>query len=144
MTFLGLNWALNHRLHGEALSWHRILSKKGVNGRWVMGNQLGFGLINGLMIRLIYKCCPSQAPSLLNLWYMSVLIDPQTIAWREELVRRIFILADVHSILSIPLSSRLPHDRLVSAYTPKGRFTVQSAYKLVVTKFLAEIIKSFV
>ena len=53
-------------------------------------------------------------------------------------MRRIFILADVQSILNIPLSSRLPHDRLVWAYTPKGRFTIRSAYKLAVTEFLAE------
>ena len=65
---------------------------------------------------------------------VSVLIDPQTSAWREELVRRIFILADVQSILNIPLSSRLPHDRLVWAYTPKGWFTIRSAYKLAVTE----------
>lgn len=35
---------------------------------------------------------------------MSDLIDPQTSACCEELVRQIFILADVHYILSIPLS----------------------------------------
>ena len=55
---------------------------------------------------------------------MSVLIDPQTSAWCKELVCRIFIPADVHSILNIPLSSCLPHDRLVWAYTPKGQFKV--------------------
>ena len=69
---------------------------------------------------------------------MSVLIDPQTSAWCKELVCRIFIPADVHSILNIPLSSCLPHDTLVWAYTPKGRFKVRSAYKLVVIEFLVE------
>ena len=56
----------------------------------------------------------------------------------EELVHRIFIPTDVHSILNIPLSSHLPHDRPVWAYTPKGQFTVRSAYKLVVIEFLGE------
>nr|POE48570.1 hypothetical protein CFP56_65389 [Quercus suber] len=45
---------------------------------------------------------------------------------------------DAISILSIPLSSCLPHNRLVWAYTPKGRFTIRSAYKLVVIEFLVE------
>ena len=123
MTFLGLNWAFDHLLQGEALLWHKILSKKGVNGRCVMENQLVFRLINDLMICLIYKCCPSQAPSPTQST-VSVLIDPQTSAWCEEVVHRVFIPADVHSILSIPLNSCLPHDRLVWAYIPKGRFTI--------------------
>ena len=34
--------------------------------------------------------------------------------------------------MSIPLSERLPADRLVWAYMPKGNFTIRSAYKVVV------------
>ena len=67
MNFLGLNLVLDNLLHGEALLRHGIMLEKGVNGKWMMGNQLVFGQINGLMIRLIYKCCLSQAPSPLNL-----------------------------------------------------------------------------
>ena len=61
---------------------------------------------------------------------MSVLIDPQTNAWCIKLVRRVFSLANVHSILSIPLSICIPQDRLVWAYTPNGQFRVSSAYKV--------------
>ena len=32
--------------------------------------------------------------------------------------------------MSIPLSERLPADRLVWAYMPKGNFTIRSAYKV--------------
>lgn len=67
---------------------------------------------------------------------VSALIDPQTSAWHKELVLQIFIPADVHSILNIPLSVRLPHDRIAWVYTPKGQFTVRSAYKLVVVENL--------
>lgn len=69
---------------------------------------------------------------------VSALIDPQTSAWHKELLRQIFFPADVHSILNIPLSVRLPHNRLMWAYTPKGQFTVSSAYKLVVVENLEE------
>ena len=37
---------------------------------------------------------------------------------------------DVESILSIPISSKLPGDRLIWAETNNGGFTVQSAYKV--------------
>ena len=37
---------------------------------------------------------------------------------------------DVATILCIPLSYQLPCDRMVWAFTPKGNFTVRSAYRL--------------
>ena len=37
-----------------------------------------------------------------------------------------------HYPMSIPLSERLPADRLVWAYMPKGNFTIRSAYKVAV------------
>ena len=37
---------------------------------------------------------------------------------------------DAATILSIPLSYRLPYARMVWAFTPKGNFTVRSAYRL--------------
>lgn len=46
------------------------------------------------------------------------------------MVRQLFSLTDATSILNIPLSSRLPRDRLVWAYTPKGCFIVKSEYKV--------------
>lgn len=51
----------------------------------------------------------SQTKTLSTQSTMTVLIDPQTSAWREELVRQIFIPVDVHSILSIHLSIHIPH-----------------------------------
>ena len=37
---------------------------------------------------------------------------------------------DAKAILSIPLSTKLPSDRLVWAYTPRGNFIVRKAYRL--------------
>ena len=50
--------------------------------------------------------------------------------WQIDLARQVFLPPDVQSILSIPLSSCLPRDRLVWPYTPKGKFTVCIAYKI--------------
>ena len=65
---------------------------------------------------------------------VSLLINLETIAWRDQSVRQVFIPTDVQSILSIPLSVRMPQDRLVWAFTSKGNFTVRSAYKIVVAE----------
>jgi len=37
------------------------------------------------------------------------------------------------TILSIPRSHRRTHDRMVWAYTPKGSFMMNSAYKVAIT-----------
>lgn len=46
-------------------------------------------------------------------------------------IQQLFSTDDTYAILSIPLSSRLPGDRFVWAYTPNGEFTVRSAYKVI-------------
>ena len=65
---------------------------------------------------------------------VSDLIDSLKCEWRTDLVRQVFLQPDVQSILSIPLSSCLPRGRLVWAYTPKGKFTVRSVYKISLDK----------
>ena len=61
---------------------------------------------------------------------MPLLIYPYTKAWKIDMVRQLFSSTNATSILGIPLSSRLPRDRLVWVYTLKGCFTVKSAYKV--------------
>jgi len=68
---------------------------------------------------------------------ISLLIDPVTGGWCDEPVRQVFLPVDVHSILSIPLSVRMPRDKLVWTFTSKGNFTVRSAYKIVVADSMA-------
>ena len=79
----------------------------------------------------------TRLKTLLDQSSVSLLIDLVTGGWHDELVRQVFLLADVHSILSIPLSVRMPRDKLVWAFTLKGNFTVCSAYKIVVVDFMA-------
>ena len=65
---------------------------------------------------------------------VSDLIDPLKCEWQTDLVRQVFLQLDVQSILSIPLSSCLPQDQLVWAYTPRGKFMVHSVYKISLDK----------
>ena len=61
------------------------------------------------------------------------LIDPHHGTLQRDLIRHTFSLDDARSIMSIPLSSRLPPDRLIWAYTSKDNFTVRSAYKIALS-----------
>ena len=61
---------------------------------------------------------------------VSDLIDPLKCEWKTDFMRQIFIPPNVQSIPSIFLSSCLPRDRLVWAYTLKEKFIVRSAYKI--------------
>ena len=63
------------------------------------------------------------------------LIDSSTARWKKEVIDSFFIDYEVDLIKSIPLSVALPLDKLVWAETNNGKFTVGSAYKLVVTLF---------
>ena len=43
------------------------------------------------------------------------------------------IIQEAEMIKSIPLSSRLPEDKLIWALSPNGQFSVRSAYSLAVS-----------
>uniref|UniRef100_A0A7N2LQL7 Uncharacterized protein n=1 Tax=Quercus lobata TaxID=97700 RepID=A0A7N2LQL7_QUELO len=68
------------------------------------------------MFRLTSR--PNEVPSDAK---FSLLIDPYTKAWRVDMIRRYFSSVDASAILSIPLSSRLPADRLVWVYNPSRK-----------------------
>ena len=50
--------------------------------------------------------------------------------WKTSLLKQIFLPDNVNTILSILLGSFKLRDRLIWAYTPRGIFTMNSAYKL--------------
>ncbi|KAK9987987.1 hypothetical protein SO802_028226 [Lithocarpus litseifolius] len=60
-------------------------------------------------------------------------MDNETGNWRIGLTKELFLPHDAQAILSIPLSIRKPPDRMVWAFTPKGQFTVNSAYKVALS-----------
>ena len=62
---------------------------------------------------------------------VATLIDYQRGEWDLEALQRTLMAKDVESALSIALSPTLPEDRLIWAMTSSGKFTVKSAYGLV-------------
>nr|XP_023911810.1 uncharacterized protein LOC112023433 [Quercus suber] len=58
------------------------------------------------------------------------LIDMDRRGWDVTKVRNTFMPQEAQVILGIPISPRLPQDSLIWAWTPTGRFTVNSAYKV--------------
>ena len=66
------------------------------------------------------------------------LIEPHHGTWQGDLIRHTFSPDDAWSIMSIPLSSKLPPDRLIWAYTSKGNFMVRSAYKIALSSSSAQ------
>nr|POE66538.1 hypothetical protein CFP56_18795 [Quercus suber] len=59
---------------------------------------------------------------------VDILIDSDHGLWRVDLVRELFLNFEAENILSIPLSTCMPPDKLVWAAMPNGTFTVKSAY----------------
>lgn len=65
------------------------------------------------------------------------LIDQGNVAWKTDVVQQLFLPQEATKILGIPLSERLPPDRIIWACTPSGMFTTSSAYKLIISCDLA-------
>ena len=62
-----------------------------------------------------------------------ILIDADHGTWSADLVRELFLDFEAESILSIPLSTRMPQDKLVWVGTSNGQFIVKSAYWLAMS-----------
>ncbi|KAK9992957.1 hypothetical protein SO802_022660 [Lithocarpus litseifolius] len=65
--------------------------------------------------------------------YVSSLIDNDTGCWRIGLIKEIFLQNNAEAILSIPLSTRRPPNRIIWVFTPNGRFSVYFTYKVALS-----------
>lgn len=72
----------------------------------------------------------SQRPPHADSELVASLIDMDRRGWDVPKVRNTFMTQEAQAILGIPISPRLPQDSLVWAWTPSGKFTVNSAYKV--------------
>ncbi|KAL0011877.1 hypothetical protein SO802_006985, partial [Lithocarpus litseifolius] len=56
------------------------------------------------------------------------LINQVTRVWKKNIIDALFMPFEAELIKGIPISSRLPPDKLIWAETPNGKFNVRSAY----------------
>ena len=108
----------------------------GYVGKLEMGRISIFGKINGSQIHSpinlsLRTLLPEDAT-------VHVLIDVDHGIWRSDLVRELFLNFEADIILSIPLSTRMPRDKVVWVATPNSKFTVKSAYWLALDMNIAE------
>lgn len=75
-------------------------------------------------------------PPTTPLEYVSDLIDSESCTLKESVVETIFSPEDCELINLIPLSTRLPPDRMIWHYDPKCLFSVKSAYALAIDMIL--------
>lgn len=66
---------------------------------------------------------------------VSELINFETASWKSVVLDVLFLLHEAEAIKSIPLSSRLPNDKLIWPASLNGLFSVRSAYKLAAKHF---------
>ena len=76
-----------------------------------------------------YKVVSTRIDAFSN-FRVSELIDTTNICWNSELIDQGFLPFEADVIKSIPLSSRLPADKLIWAESSNGFFNVKSAYKV--------------
>ena len=59
---------------------------------------------------------------------VSELIDQNAASWKAQVLDALFLPYEIEVIKGIPISSRLPANKLIWAETPNGKFNVKSAY----------------
>lgn len=64
---------------------------------------------------------------------ISELINEVTREWKINLVKHVFLPDDAQAILSIPRTNKRTKYCMIWAHTPKGIFTVNSAYKVALS-----------
>lgn len=68
--------------------------------------------------------CPAGMENL----KVSELINIGTMEWNKEEVKSLFSIHDFNVITNIPLSSRIPDDKIIWAHTKNGQYTIRSGY----------------
>ena len=80
--------------------------------------------------RSVILSLPSIAPET----KVSSLINPELRGWNSSLVNQLFLPHEATVICGMPLSIRLPPDKIIWSLTPSDMFTTKSAYKLLVSR----------
>ena len=80
--------------------------------------------------RAIISSLPSIAPET----KVSSLINLELRGWNSSLLDQLFLPHEATIICGMPLSIRLPPDKIIWGLTPSSMFITKSAYKLLVSR----------
>lgn len=102
--------------------------------KWVQG-----GVGNGRIVEIWrdswiptpdnFKVINPQGPNV-ELVKVAQLIDGDTRMWKVDLIKKTSFPHEVEVILGMPLSSRMPEDSLIWAWSKNNNFIVRSAYNI--------------
>ena len=99
--------------------------------RWQVGNSASIRVWQDRWILRPPSFTIITQPNTLHMRLMvAVLLNEDTGEWKADLVKQVFLPDEAQTILSIPRSNKQASDRIIWAYTPKGIFAVNSAYKV--------------
>ena len=102
--------------------------------RWQIGNGDFARIWHDRWLPRPSSFCPTTPPTTLpGDARVSSLLNELTGEWRSDLVKQIFMQDDSNVILSMPRNHSQAANRLVWAYTPRGIFTIRSAYKIALS-----------
>ncbi|XP_023907624.1 uncharacterized protein LOC112019319 [Quercus suber] len=117
-----------------SFAWRSILAAQHIvqaGHRWQVGNGASIRVWQDRWIPRPPSFTTITQPNTLHMHSMvAALLDEVTGEWKADLVKRVFLPEEAQTILSIPRSNKHANDRIIWAYTPKGIFTVNSAYKV--------------
>ena len=102
-----------------------------VGSKWLIGNgrKVNIWCDRWLPLADSFKVLSPQGHNT-EVVKVAQLIDGVIRTWKAELIKETFLPHKADSILSIPLSPRLPEDSRVWAWSKNGFFTVRSAYRV--------------
>ena len=114
--------------------WRSIMAAKEVvekGSRWCIGNGKAVEIWRDRWIPTPdnFQVVTPQGPNG-ELRKVAQLIDEDTGMWKVDQVREVFFPHEADAILGMPLSSRMPEDSLIWAWSKNGDFSVRSAYKV--------------
>lgn len=79
----------------------------------------------------------SPRPPDCNLIQVSDLFDPNNKCWKSNVVTDLFSDLEASLIISLPISQRLPEDRVIWHFDKKGLFSIKSAYHVALNMIMA-------
>ena len=111
-----------------------------LSARWVVERGLRWRIGNGNSVYIkTDRWVPKETtfrvisplPGIANDTQMSWLIDQHSKTWNMHRLREFFLDFEAEVISSIPICPNLPNDRMVWHYTKSGKYSVKSAYHLI-------------